>query len=118
MTKNPTEENFEEINKFITTKSSGESDVINQARSEVQKEIDYRIIGGILDNLPKEKRDEFVILFTENSNNGEVLKKYLKDNGIEEKIGDLLSDVSEEIAGDLSPDREIAAETRSELSVK
>ncbi len=56
-------------------------------------------------------------IFTENSNDGDKVSKYLKDNGIEDKIESLLSDISKELTNDLTPDKEIVSEIQSEGKV-
>jgi len=113
MTKNSTEENFKKVDELIA-KFFKDREARDQAQSEIQKTIDCVVIGGILDNLPEEKHEEFMVLFTENSDDGDKLTKYLRDNGIDEKINDLLSEVSREFVNDLMPDKEITVETRSE----
>lgn len=113
MTKNPTEENFKKVDELLT-KFFKEREGRVQADGEIQKDISCAVIGGALDNLPKEKHDEFLTVFTENLNDGEIVTKYLKDNGIEDKINEILNDKSQEFVNDLIPDKEVTTEIHSE----
>lgn len=113
---NPTEENLNKVSSLID-KYFEDREERNQAQNEIQVTTDFKVVKGVLDNLPENKHDEFLKVFTENPDDGDLVAKYLKDNGIEDKINDLLSDISNEIVNDLTPDKEIVNEIHSEGKV-
>lgn len=113
---NYTEENFKKVNDLVA-KFFEDREARDEAQSEIQKTTDCMVIGRILDNLPKKNHEEFMILFTENPNDGDKLSNYLRENKIDDKINDLLSEISQELIGDLTPDKEITTETGYEGKV-
>ncbi len=97
---NPTEKNFQKMDELLTKffKDRQERD---QAQTEIQKTIDYEVVGVVCDNLPEEKHEEFVNLLADNPNDGEVVKKYLDEKGITGQVEAVLQKVSHELVNDL-----------------
>lgn len=117
MTKtNPTEENFKKMDELLS-KFFEDRDVKDQAKEEIQKVVDFKVVEGVMDNLPEEKHEEFMDLLVENQNDGEVVTKYLEEKGITKQVGAVLQRVSQDIVKDLEPDKETTTEIHSEGKV-
>ena len=108
---NQTEDNLNKLSSFLNGVYKDPEEKV-EASKIVEEIMGFRILGDVLDQLPPEKHEEFMEIFTREQ--GEVnLAKYLRDNNINVE-GKLLKTSQELVRDIVDSGKEINTEVQSE----